>query len=157
MAFEISYLHVSRMLGDRIRAEIVRRREAKGWSRPQLGARLTPPTSGQQIERLEKGMRQLDTEWLEKLAIALGADPAELVAGEQQRYELTQQVANEVALEMARFVLRGGEPDQETVEGLAILIQGLSATFEDDPQARLDAQVARPVVRALARQLSRPS
>jgi hypothetical protein len=117
---------------------------------------MRPPTSGQQIEKLEKGQRQLDTDWIERIAAAFGIDPAELVAGEH-RFELTEQVAGEVAEVLARFVLRGDEPDQETVQGLAILIQDLSATFADAPEARHDPQLARPVVRALARQHGRRS
>lgn len=149
--------HVERVLGDRIRAEIARLREERGWSRPQLGSRLSPPTSGQQIERLEKGLRGLDTDWIERLARAFGVEPEALIGGQEQRYQLTEQVADEVALELARFVLRGAEPDQATLQGLSILIQDLSATFSEDPQAANDAQVARPVVRALARQHGRRS
>jgi transcriptional regulator with XRE-family HTH domain len=149
--------HVGAVLADRIRANIVRLRDERGWSRPELGRRLNPPTSGSQIERLEKGWRSLEVDWVEKIARALGVEPAELVADDDQRFTLTEQVAAEVALELARFVLRGGEPDQETVAGLAMLIQDLSATFADAPEARSDAQVARPVVRALARQRGRRS
>ena len=148
--------HVVPMLGDRIRAEIIRLREERGWSRPKLGMRLRPPTSGQQIEKLEKGQRGLEPEWIEKIAAAFGIEPEELILGQRQ-FELTEQVANEVAEVMARFVLRGDEPDLETVQGLAILIQDLSATFADAPEARHDVQVARPVVRALARQHGRRS
>jgi transcriptional regulator with XRE-family HTH domain len=148
--------HVGAMLADRIRANIVRLREAHNWSRPELGRRLRPPTSGSQIERLEKGWRSLEVDWVERIAAALGMDPVELVAGDQ-RFELTEQVANEVAEVMARIVLRGDEPDQETVQGLAMLIQELSATFADIPEARSDAQLARPVVRALGRQHGRRS
>jgi hypothetical protein len=127
------YRQAPPMLGDRIRSEIMRLRAERGWSRPNLGARLRPPTSGQQIEKLEKGQRG------------------------EQRFELTEQVASEVAEVLARFVLRGDEPDQETVQGLAILIQDLSATFADAPEARHDPQLARPVVRALARRYGRRS
>jgi len=145
------------MLAEQIRANIVRLREAKHWSRPELGRRLLPPTSGQQIERLEKGQRDLDANWIERIAAGLGVEPVQLLTGESERFELTEQVANEVAVELARFVLRGDEPDQATVQGLAILIQDLSATFGEAPAARRDAQVVRPVVRALVRQYGRRS
>lgn len=144
------------MLAGRIAQNIERLRNARGWSRPALGQRCVPPTSGQQIERLEKNQRRLTIEWIERLAGAFKVDPAELIA-EGSQFELTEQVADEVALTVARFVLRGDEPDQETVQGLSILIQDLSATFSDTPEARLDAQVVRPVVRALARQRDRRS
>jgi ribosome-binding protein aMBF1 (putative translation factor) len=107
------------MLGDRIRSEIMRLRAERGWSRPKLGAMLRPPTSGQQIEKLEKGQRGLEPEWIERIAAAFDIEPETLILG-GQRFELTEQVAGEVAEVMARFVLRGDEPDQETVQGLAI-------------------------------------
>jgi transcriptional regulator with XRE-family HTH domain len=134
----------------------MRLREERDWSRPNLGARLRPPTSGQQIEKLEKGQRQLDTDWIERIAAAFGIDPADLVSG-GQRFALSEQVAEEVAEVLARFVLRGDEPDRATVQGLAILILEMSATFADAPEARTDPQVARPAIRTLARQLSRQS
>lgn len=149
--------HVGAVLGERIRAEIERLRVVRGWSRPELGRRLNPPTSGQQIERLEKGQRDLDTKWIEKIAKALGVDPAVLVAGEEQQYELTPQVATEVAEHLARLALRGEEPDPAIVQDLAIVIQELSATFAADPQSRHDPQLVRPVARALVRQRGRQS
>jgi len=129
----------------------------RGWSRPELGRRLSPPTSGQQIERLEKGQRQIDTDWLERIAGAFGVEPAVLVGGEDQRYELTPQVADEVATALGSFALNGGELDPVTLQGLSMLVQDLFATFAEDPRSRHDAQVVRPVVRALSRRLDRRS
>jgi transcriptional regulator with XRE-family HTH domain len=149
--------HPNGMLASRISANMWRIREANGLSRTDLAQRINPPTSSQQIERLEKGQRRLTIEWIEKVANGLKVDPAELMASDGERYELTSQVAGEMAWEMARFVLGGGEPDPVTVEGLSILIQDLSATFADDPQARRDPHVARPVVRALVRKLDKRS
>jgi transcriptional regulator with XRE-family HTH domain len=140
------------MLAERIQENIIRLREAKGWSRPCLARRLSPPTSGQQIERLEKGQRQLDPEWIEKIARALGVDPVTLIAGEQPRYELTPQVADEIATHLARFVLRGDEPDPEIALALSILIQEMSETFARNPQARNDPLAARLAVDILTRQ-----
>jgi transcriptional regulator with XRE-family HTH domain len=145
------YSHLSRVLGDRIRAEIERLRVAKGWSRPELGRRLNPPTSGQQIERLEKGLRQLDTDWIEKIAHALHVDPASLIAGHEGQFELTPQVADEVAGILAQITLQGGEPSPEIVRVLSIILQELSATFVRHPQARHDPQVVRPVIDLLAK------
>lgn len=42
-------------------------------------------TSGQQVERLEKGMRRLTQEWIEKAAAALGVDPAVIIAADFER------------------------------------------------------------------------
>lgn len=53
-------------------------REAKGWSRPELGKRMG--TSGQQVERLEKAMRRLTQDWIEKAAKALGVSPADIIS-----------------------------------------------------------------------------
>lgn len=144
---------VGAMLADDIRANIVRLRETRGWSRPCLGKRLMPPTSGQQIERLEKGQRNLDPDWIERIAKALSVEPVALVAGEQN-FDLTPQVADGIAVHLARFVLRGDEPDQAIVQGLSILLQEMSATFSRNPQARRDPLAARTAVDILARQLS---
>jgi transcriptional regulator with XRE-family HTH domain len=56
---------------------IERFREAKGWSRPKLGERMG--TSGQQVERLEKGLRKLSQDWIDKAATALGVSPADII------------------------------------------------------------------------------
>jgi transcriptional regulator with XRE-family HTH domain len=157
MASGGSYRHLGYMLATRISENIWRIREAKGLSRTQLAQRCDPVTSSQQIERLEKGERRLTVDWIERIATALDVDPAELIAGEERQFELSPQVADMVALEFARFVTRGDEPDRETVEGLSILVQDLSATFADVPEARRDPQVMRPVLRLLTRQRGRQS
>ena len=132
-------------------------REAKGISRRDLGQRINPPTSSQQIERLEKGERRLTVEWIERIAKGLGVDPAELIAGPEEAVTLTEQVANEVALELGRIVLQGGEPSPAIVQDLATVLQALSETFARHPQARHDAEVARPVIDVLAHRFVRQS
>lgn len=144
--------HAGPMLGDRISANIARLREERGWSRPELGRRLNPPTSGQQIERLEKGQRDLSPAWIERVARAFGVDPVELFSVEG--FDLTPQVADEIATHLASFVLRGAAPHPAIVQGLSILIQEIDATFARNPQARRDPQQARLAVDILARQLS---
>lgn len=57
---------------------IQRLREARKWSRPTLGARMG--TSGQQVERLEKGQRKLTQDWIDKAAAALGVAPTDIIA-----------------------------------------------------------------------------
>lgn len=52
-------------------------RETKGWSRPKLGELMN--TSGQQVERLEKGQRRLTQDWIERAAQALGVTPSEII------------------------------------------------------------------------------
>lgn len=148
-------MHSGVMLATRICANIKLLREDRGWSRPQLGQRLNPPTSGQQIEKLEKGDRRLTVEWIERLARALGVDPAELIAGQGEQFSLTEQVADEVALVMGQIALEGAEPDPAIVQVLSLLLRDLSATFARHPQARRDPEVARPVIDLLAHRFAR--
>jgi transcriptional regulator with XRE-family HTH domain len=157
MALASCYGQSGPMLADTISANIWRVREAKGLSRSQLGLRMNPPTSSQQIERLEKGERRLTVEWIEKIAKGLGVDPAELIAGEPQQFSMTPEVASEVSLELARIVLRGGEPSPSIVADLALVLQALSETFAKHPSARRDAQVVRPVIDLLAHRFARQS
>lgn len=138
------------MLADKIRVNIIRLRNERGWSRPELGRRLNPPTSGSQIERLEKGWRSLEVDWVEKLARALRVEPAELMNGDEG-FDLTPQVADGVAEHLARIALRGDEPDPAIVQVLSRLLLDLSATFSAHPQARRDPQVALPVIDVLVR------
>ncbi|AJR24540.1 hypothetical protein TZ53_13205 [Sphingobium sp. YBL2] len=56
---------------------IAKLREAKGWARPELAKRMG--TSAQQVERLEKGMRTLKPDWIEKAARALGVPPTDII------------------------------------------------------------------------------
>ncbi len=57
---------------------IQEQREARGWSRPELAKRMG--TSPQQVERLEKGQRNLTLDWIEKAARALGIPPLDVIA-----------------------------------------------------------------------------
>lgn len=56
---------------------IARLREEKRWSRPDLAKRMN--TSPQQVERLEKGLRNLRQEWIDRAADALGVTPADII------------------------------------------------------------------------------
>ena len=149
--------HFGYVLATRISENIWRIREAKGVSRSELGQRMNPPTSSQQIERLEKGERRLTVEWIERIAKGLGVDPAELISVNGESFTLTEQVASEVALELGRIVLQGGEPSPAIVQDLATVLQALSETFARHPQARHDAEVARPVIDVLSHRFVRLS
>ena len=129
-----------------ISENIRRLREEKGWSRPSLGNRMSPPTSGQQIEKLEKGERRLTVDWIERVARALGVDPAELIAGQGQQFTLDESVASEVAASLARVVLQGREPSPDIVADLSLILRDLSETFSRHESARHDPEVARPVI-----------
>lgn len=52
-------------------------RNQRGWARPELAKRMG--TSAQQLERLEKGMRGLTTDWIDKAAAALGVAPGDII------------------------------------------------------------------------------
>lgn len=145
------------MLADRIAQNMWKLREAKNLSRAQLAARCNPVTSSQQIERLEKGERRLTVDWIERVARALGVEPSELLNGNDQQFPMTQEVAGEVALELGRIALQGGEPSPAIVADLALVIQAMSETFARHPQARADPEVARPVIDLLAHRLARQS
>lgn len=149
--------HPSAVLAERIRQNVRRAREAREWSRPQLASRLTPPTSSQQIERLEKGQRKLTLEWVEKIANALKIDPADLLAPElgrtQSSFSLDEQVADEVARTFAAVAVQG-VPDAGTVQALSLMLRELIATFSEHPQAAADVQVARPVVALAGRRFA---
>jgi len=65
---------------NRIR-EIRRQRE---MTLADLAAACDPPTTAQTIGRLETGTRNLSLKWMDRIAAALGVDPATLVRSEAQ-------------------------------------------------------------------------
>jgi transcriptional regulator with XRE-family HTH domain len=136
----------------RIRENIKRLRQERGLSLEKLAARCSPPTSRQQIDRLEKGERPLTVQWIERIAVALGVDPAEVVAGERGEFILAPQVANVVARTVGRIALKGGEPDPVIVKVLAQLLTEMIDMFAAHPATRTDPQAARAVLELLARQ-----
>lgn len=140
------------MLTVRIRENITALREKRGLSRGQLAHMMTPQTSRQQIEKLEKGERPLTVDWIERIAVALDVDPAALVAGESGEFILTEQVASEVARSLARVALRGAEPDRATVQVLALMLSELLDMFARHPATRSDLQALRPAIDFLSRQ-----
>ena len=142
------------MLAERVAENIARLRKARKWSLEKVGAGCVPPTSYQQISRLEKGERTVDFEWVERIAPAFGLCPLELIVGERIQTEapdhlifsLGEQVANEVARTLAQVALDGAEPDDGTVQVMSLMLQELTETFARHPQAFRDAAVARPVI-----------
>ncbi len=54
-------------------------RKAKGLTLADLAAACDPPTTAQTIGRLETGTRQLSMTWMNRIAAALGVDPASLM------------------------------------------------------------------------------
>lgn len=60
-------------------------RKAKGMTLADLAEACTPPTTAQTIGRLETGMRNLSTKWMDRIGHALGVDPQVLVRSEGQK------------------------------------------------------------------------
>lgn len=54
-------------------------REERGWSQEETAERVTPPTSQPQVDRLEKGQRKWNPNWLYKMAGALQVHQVELL------------------------------------------------------------------------------
>lgn len=57
-------------------------RKAKGLTLADLAAACDPPTTAQTIGRLETGMRRLSLGWMNRIAAAMGVDPASLMRDE---------------------------------------------------------------------------
>ena len=149
----------ARMLADAIRENVVRLREARGWSRPDLAGRVTPKTSYQQIERLEKGERKLTIEWIERLAGAFKIEPHELMGGQAEaaapvNVTLEEPVAMSVARTFARVALGEAEPDESLVKDLSLMLQEIVATFAKHPTTRHDPLLVQPVVDLLERRFA---
>ena len=147
------------MLGERVGMQIRDARKRRGWTLVQLAAAVDPPTSHQQISRLEAGKSSLDMSWLERIGQALDVDPIELVTGtrrnEREDLRLSEQVADEVARVLGTVALDGQEPSPGTVAVLALMLQELTLTFARHPEALRNPAVVRPVTDSLARQLAR--
>ena len=58
-------------------------RKDKGWTLADLAAACDPPTTAQTIGRLETGMRNLSTKWMDRIGNALGVDPETLVRSDK--------------------------------------------------------------------------
>lgn len=57
-------------------------RREKGMTLADLAAACTPPTTAQTIGRLETGMRNLSTKWMDRIGAALDVEPDFLVRSE---------------------------------------------------------------------------
>ena len=71
-------------------------RKAKGLTLADLAAACVPPTTAQTIGRLETGTRQLSLVWMNRIAAALGVDPASLMR-DQSGPAGTAQIVAELA------------------------------------------------------------
>ncbi len=61
-------------------------RREKGLTLADLAAACDPPTTAQTIGRLETGMRNLSTKWMDRIGNALGVDPETLVRSDNSQH-----------------------------------------------------------------------
>lgn len=87
-------------------------RKAKGLTLADLAAACDPPTTAQTIGRLETGMRQLSLVWMNRIAAALGVEPASLMrdaAGESAQIVAELAASGAQALSAPREALLPSE------------------------------------------------
>ena len=61
-------------------------RKEKGMTLAEVAAACEPPTTAQTIGRLETGMRNLSTKWMDRIGNALGVDPETLVRSDRSQH-----------------------------------------------------------------------
>jgi transcriptional regulator with XRE-family HTH domain len=101
-------------------------RKAKGLTLADLGAACDPPTTAQTIGRLETGMRNLSTKWMDRIGAALEVDPQVLVRADDGR-------SAQVVAELGQ-----GEPEALKSPREAILPTEIAAQEDDAPMIVLD-------------------
>ncbi|MHA7818861.1 MAG: helix-turn-helix domain-containing protein [Erythrobacter sp.] len=94
-------------------------RKAKGLTLADLAQACEPRTTAQTIGRLETGMRNLSTKWMDRIGAALEVDPQVLVRSEKQS---CAQVVAELGL---------GEPEALKTPREAILPTEIAASESD--------------------------
>lgn len=112
-------------------------RNARGLSLDQLAKLLDPPTTAQQISRLESGERKLATKWVLRLASALGVSPYDV-------YEDSDMIVSVKEREMIDSLRLLPESQQEaifqTITNLAASTgPGLVENAPDEPGDEDDA------------------
>lgn len=144
---------LAKKIGENMKAA----RKERGLSLEKVAARCEPPTSYQQLSRLEKGDRSLTVEWIERVAKAIGVDPMDIIGGGPlaKNLSLSEPVAREMARRIAVVALEVDTPDPGTVEALSLMLQDLAEVFVTYPEAYTDLQVARPVIDLAARRVVR--
>lgn len=95
-------------------------REAMGLSQAELARRIhvTPPA----LQKVEKGTRGLDQDWMRRIAPILGVTPAELLPAQDNPYALT---AEERAL--IDGYRRADSDDREKLRKVADVVLGFRA------------------------------
>lgn len=90
-------------------------RKTKGLTLADLAAACDPPTTAQTIGRLETGMRSLSLVWMNRIAAALGVEPASLMRAENA-------ASSRIVAELA-----AGGPEALTAPREAVLPTDLTA------------------------------
>lgn len=102
-------------------------RKAKGLTLADLAAACEPATTAQTIGRLETGTRQLSLTWMNRIAAALGVDPASLMradAGSQTQIVAELAASGAEALTTPREAVLPSE--LATADGPAPLVLAVS-------------------------------
>ncbi|MEP0391210.1 MAG: helix-turn-helix transcriptional regulator [Erythrobacter sp.] len=101
-------------------------RKARGMTLADLAAACRPETTAQTIGRLETGMRNLSTKWLERIGTALGVDPQVLLGSDKTP--------------RAQVIVQLGLSDPEPLKTPrdAILPSEIAAQEEDEPMLVLE-------------------
>ncbi|MCL9982705.1 MAG: helix-turn-helix domain-containing protein [Erythrobacter sp.] len=102
-------------------------RKAKGLTLADLAAACEPATTAQTIGRLETGMRQLSLTWMNRIAAALGVEPASLMradAGSQTQIVAELAAAGPEALSTPREAVLPSE--LATADGPAPVVLAVS-------------------------------
>ena len=105
-------------------------RKAKGLTLAQLAHACNPPTTAQTIGRLETGMRNLSTKWMDRIGNALDIDPQTLVRSDHQP---NPQVVAQLGF---------GEVEALASPRAAILPHELAAGSNDSPLMVLEVKAA---------------
>jgi transcriptional regulator with XRE-family HTH domain len=105
-------------------------RKAKGLTLAQLAEACNPPTTAQTIGRLETGMRNLSTKWMDRIGNALDIDPQTLVRSDHQP---NPKIVAQLGL---------GEVEALTSPREAILPHELAAGSDDSPLMVMEVAAA---------------
>lgn len=144
----VAPMEMRKRVGANIKAARLAKADGRGWSLQDVAKKIRPKTSYQHIARLERGGSALNFDWVEKIALALGVDPIELIVEPRDEPSdsiprLSEQVATQVAETLAAVALRTPHPDENTVELVALALQELLQSFSVTPEAARDASLAR--------------
>lgn len=106
-------------------------RKARGLTLAELGEACDPPTTAQTIGRLETGMRNLSTKWMDRIGAALEVDPQVLVRSESEK--------------RAKVVAELGLSDPEALKSPREAILPTEMAASDDGAAMLVVEVTASI------------